>query len=227
VALTNAAAFFSSFTNFNLFILLPTLAETPRGVPAEVRHLVHYGFSFSPTRAGLLMVPVSVSMLAAGPIASRLGGRLGSMKWTLAFGLAMLSALATALVLWHDRPWEIAAVSPFLGFGFGMAFASLATLITEAVPPTHTGIATGMNTVMRMTGAQTGAQVGAAVLTGVTIAGTGVPREAAFEIAFTMAALAAAIGVGTAVFITPLRRRSDMVDSAADTLDESAILVTD
>ena len=38
----------------------------------------------------------------------------------------------------------------------------MAALITEAVPPTETGIATGINTVMRTIGAVIGGQVGAA-----------------------------------------------------------------
>ena len=51
---------------------------------------------------------------------------------------------------------------PALGIGIGFAYASMATLITEAVRPTETGIATGMNTVMRTVGGVIGGQMGAA-----------------------------------------------------------------
>ena len=40
-----------------------------------------------------------------------------------------------------------------LSIGVGFAFAAMAALITEAVEPTETGIATGINTVMRTVGA--------------------------------------------------------------------------
>lgn len=84
-----------------------------------------------------------------------------------------LTALASgSLARWHDEPWQILAAMPVLGVGVGFAFAAMATLITEAVRPTETGVATGMNTVMRTVGGVIGGQVGAALLTAHTIPGT-------------------------------------------------------
>ena len=44
------------------------------------------------------------------------------------------------------------------GLGIGLAFASLANLIVQAVPQEQTGVATGMNTVMRTLGGALGAR---------------------------------------------------------------------
>jgi MFS family permease len=96
---------------------------------------------------------------------------------------------------------------PFLGIGVGFAFAAMATLITQAVRPTETGIATGMNTVMRTVGGVIGGQVGAAILTAHAIGNTGVSTARGYEIAFMIAAAAAFVGAVVAVFVTPTRLR--------------------
>jgi MFS family permease len=109
-----------------------------------------------------------------------------------------------------------------LGVGVGFAYAAMATLITEAVRPTETGVATGMNTVMRTVGGVVGGQVGAALLAAHTIDGTGgVPSVVGFEIAFGASAIAALVGAGVAVFVTPprLRRRERLVVATTEVVE--------
>jgi MFS family permease len=123
------------------------------------------------------------------------------------------------LAAWHDEPWQVLLSMPILGIGVGFAFAAMATLITEAVRPTETGVATGMNTVMRTVGGVIGGQVGAALLVAHTIPGTShVPAVTGFEIAFGIGAIASVIGAGVAIFITPrrLRRRERLVVATTD-----------
>ena len=69
-------------------------------------------------------------------------------------GLVSLSAAMLAQL--HDEPWQIVAAMVGLSLGVGFSFAAMAALITEAVDPTETGIATGINTVMRTVGAVIG-----------------------------------------------------------------------
>jgi MFS family permease len=64
----------------------------------------------------------------------------------------------------HDASWHIYLSSLFLGAGIGLAFASMATLIVDAVPQTQTGVATGMNTIMRSIGGALGAQIAASIV---------------------------------------------------------------
>ena len=94
------------------------------------------------------------------------------------------------LALWHDEPWQVLVAMPVLGTGVGFAFAAMATLITEAVRPSETGIATGMNTVMRTVGG--------------------------YEVAFAIAAIAAFVGVVVAVLVTPRRERLVVAAEASD-----------
>jgi EmrB/QacA subfamily drug resistance transporter len=206
VLLTNLTALITGFSMFGAFVLIPNFVEAPRGLPPGLARLVDYGFGASATKAGVYLLPSSVMLLFAGPVAGLVGRRTGS-KWPLSAGLACASLSAASLALWHDESWQIVAAMPLLGLGLGSSFAAMATLITEAVRPTETGIATGMNTVMRTVGGVVGGQVGAVLLTAHPIAGTGVPSVTGFEVAFALSAGAALVGAVVATFVTPPRAR--------------------
>ena len=203
---TNLTALIAGFAMFGSFVLIPNFVEMPRGFPDSVQRAVHYGFDASATKAGLYLLPSSITLLFAGPIAGLIGRRIGS-KWPLAAGMALVGAAAGSLAVWHDEPWQILAAMPVLGVGVGFAFAAMATLITEAVRPTETGVATGMNTVMRTVGGVVGGEMGAALLAAHAIPGTNAPSVVGFEIAFAISAVAALVGAGVAVFVTPPRLR--------------------
>ena len=152
-------------------------------------------------------------MYFAGPAAGLIGRKTG-FKWPLVAGMLFSAAAAGSFAIWNDEPWQILLAMPFLGIGVGFAFAAMATLITEAVRPTETGIATGMNTVMRTVGGVIGGQVGAAILTANLIGGTQVPELRGYEVAFGISAVAALIGAVIALFVTPIgvrRKESDAV----------------
>jgi EmrB/QacA subfamily drug resistance transporter len=206
VLLTNICALITGFALFGTFVLLPNFVETPRGLSDATARLVDYGFGASATKAGLYLLPSSLLMLFAGPAAGLIGRRIG-FKWPLAAGMACSGAAAGSLALWHDHPWQILAAMPLLGIGVGFAFAAMATLITEAVRPTETGVATGMNTVMRTVGGVVGGELGAVLLSVYTIDHTGVPSVTGYEAAFGISAAAAFAGAVVAVFVTAPRVR--------------------
>ena len=52
----------------------------------------------------------------------------------------------------------------FIGLGIGLAFASMANLIVESVPPEQTGVATGMNAIFRTIGGALGGQISATII---------------------------------------------------------------
>ncbi len=213
VLFTNMTALVAGFAMFGAFVLVPNFVETPHGLSSDVQELVDYGFDASATLAGLYLLPSSITLLFAGPVAGLIGRRIGS-KWPLAVGLVLVAFAAAALSFWNEESWHILVEMAVLGIGVGFAFAAMATLITEAVRPSETGVATGMNTVMRTVGGVIGGQVGAALLAAHTIEGTGgVPSVVGFEIAFAISAIAALVGATLAVFVTPtrLRRRSQQL----------------
>ena len=215
VLFTNICALITGFAMFGTFVLIPNFVETPRGLPAATARLVNYGFDASATKAGLYLLPSSVTLLFAGPAAGVIGRRIGS-KWPLAAGMLLSGISAAMLAFWNSQTWEILGALAVLGVGVGFAFAAMATLITEAVKPTETGIATGMNTVMRTVGGVIGGEVGAAILTAHLIPGTSVPALRGYEVAFTIAAAAAFLGVVAAVLVTARRERLVVAAETSD-----------
>jgi EmrB/QacA subfamily drug resistance transporter len=207
VLFTNLTAIVAGFAMFGSFVLVPNFVETPRGLTSSVRGLIDYGFDATATKAGLYLLPSSFALLFAGPLAGLMGRRTGS-KWPLAVGMACVAAAAASLAVWNDHPWQILLAMPVLGIGVGFAYAAMATLITEAVRATETGVATGMNTVMRTVGGVVGGQVGAALLAAHTIPRSGgIPSVTGFDIAFAISAVAAFLGAVVAVLVTPPRFR--------------------
>lgn len=206
ILLTNVATLISGFALFSCFVLLPAFVETPSRFG--------YGFGATATQAGLYLLPSSVAMLFAGPLAGAVGRRLGS-KWPLAGGMAIVAAAAAIFAFAHGEPLPVLGASALLGFGVGGAFAAMAALIAENVDPREMGIAAGMNTVVRMVGAVVGGQVGAALLTARTIGDTSVPAESAYTITFVLSGVTALAAAGIALRIgrTALQRRLAPADA--------------
>jgi len=176
----NAAAFLVGAGMYSSFVLIPLFTVTPRAAG--------YGFGASVTQAGLFLLPSTVAMLVVSPLAGRLANRVGS-RVPLVLGSLSTCLAFVFLAAEHSRPWEFYVGSALLGIGIGLAFASLANLIVEAVRPDQTAVATGMNTVMRSLGGSVGSQIGASVLAA-TVVGHAAPTEHGFTIAFIVAAIA-------------------------------------
>jgi MFS family permease len=196
VLLTNVVTVIAGFALFGSFVLIPAFVEAPASTG--------YGFGATATEAGFYLLPSSVMLLFAGPLAGVAGRRWGS-KWPLAVGMALTGTAALLLSRLHERPIDVYVASALLGLGVGLAFASTAALIAENVRPTETGVATGMNTVIRMIGATIGGQIGAAILTAETLVVTQEPSEWAFTLAFGLSA-AAGIAAGIVALAISARR---------------------
>lgn len=192
----NLAAILVGAGMYSSFILIPQFVEMPRDAG--------YGFGSSVTGAGLFMLPSTLAMLVAGPIAGRLSSRLGS-RVPMLLGAAILTVAFLMLAFMHSTPVEIYVAALLVGLGVGLSFASLANLIVEVVPPQQTGVATGMNTVMRTIGGAIGSTVTAAVIAA-TVVGDAEPTEAGFTLAFAIAAAAAALALITTLAVPRPRR---------------------
>ena len=180
---TNVATLIIGFGMFGTFTLIPLFV----GANPEAG----YGFGASVVQAGLFLLPMAAGMLAAGPIAGRLGARAG-FKTPLVLATT-IGALGFALFAFaHDAAWTIYAGSAVLGVATGFAFASVANLIVTAVDPRQTGEATGINTIMRTIGGSLGTQSAAAVV-------AAMPGENGYTAAFAMSAVAMVIATVAAL----------------------------
>jgi EmrB/QacA subfamily drug resistance transporter len=215
VLLANLTALIAGFSMFGFFVLVPAFAQIPRGYPEAIASRFGYGFNATTLEVGLLLLPGSLCMLAAGPIAGLMGRRFGS-KWPLALGMGLIAVAAAMLARWHGAEWQVVVVMIVLSCGVSFAFASMAAVVTETVKMSETGIATGLNTVMRAVGGVVGGQVGAVMLATHTIPGTGgAPAESGFTVSFWLCAAAAGVGIASAILISPRREALVLQTEAA------------
>ncbi|MFI2366293.1 MFS transporter [Promicromonospora sp. NPDC019610] len=177
----NLTALIIGFGMYGAFTLVPQLVQTP--VEAG------YGFGATVTESGLYLLPMAVTMLFAGPLAGRLGPRLGFTATLVA--ACVIGAIGfAAFALGHQHPWAVATGAGVLGIGIGFAFSSLANVVVGAVEPHETGEATGVNTIVRTIGGSLGAQLATAVVGATTLAATGLPTAAGYTTAFGVSAVA-------------------------------------
>jgi EmrB/QacA subfamily drug resistance transporter len=197
VLATNATAFLVGVAMFGSFLLIPQFAQAPDSTG--------YGFGFTVTQAGLLMLPSAGVMLIAGPIGGWLGNRVG-FRAVLALGTILASLSFIVLTTAHAQVWEFVVAGVLLGFGISFAFASMANLIVAAVDPGEVGIATGINTVTRTVGGAFGSAIVTALLTGDTIPGTQLPTETAYTEAFALATAGGVLALGATLAIPRVRK---------------------
>ena len=209
VLFTNLTAMLSGFALYMTWVILPTFYQLPSGLPEPLADVADYGFGTSVTVAGLWMLPTSLSILFAGPIAGAFGRRYGG-RGPLVAGMILVAIGSAGIAMWHAEPWQPALWFILCGVGIGFAFAVMPKLIVDAVRPTETGVATGMNTVVRTVGGVVGAQVGAVLLAASSVAGTGgIPAESGFTQAFWIGAAGAVVAAIFALFVGPGRTRRE------------------
>ena len=182
---TNLAGLLLGFGMYSAFVLIPQFVQTPESTG--------YGFGSSVTQSGLFLIPSTMAMMFAAPFGGRLSNRFGS-KVPLVLGSTITLLSFVVLAVAHSAHWQVYLASLLLGTGIGLAFASMANLIVEAVRPDQTGVATGMNTVMRTLGGALGGQVAASILAASLLA-SGYPSENGYTLSFVLMAAALAAGV--------------------------------
>ena len=133
---TNAVTLFVGFGMFAGIVLVPALLEMPAATG--------YGFGDSVLTAGLYIVPNALAMLLVGPVAARLAATHGA-KVPALLGVGLTSLAYALLAVAHDTHAEVVLGLVVQGLGIGLAFASLANLIVEAVPQHQTGSATAIS----------------------------------------------------------------------------------
>jgi EmrB/QacA subfamily drug resistance transporter len=197
VRTTNTAALLFGGGMYAVWAFLPGFAQTPSSAG--------YGFGASVTGAGLLMLPMLVTMFVAGIVSGRLAGRFPA-KAQLVTG-AVLGAVACAiLAAWHGEQWQVALAAGVFGLGIGLAFASMSNLIVQSVPAAQTGAATGMNANVRTIGGSLGAAVMTGLVTG-HLQSSGRPYASGYTHGFALLAVFC-LAAAFAALLVPTRRRT-------------------
>jgi EmrB/QacA subfamily drug resistance transporter len=182
---TNLVALLFGAGMFSVLTFLPQFLETPRAAG--------YGFGSSITVAGLIILPMLVTMAAGGMVSGPIH-RVIAFKAQLGWGSAFLGAGSLGFAFWNAAAWQVAIGCAVFGLGLGLAYSAMTSVIVQAVAPSQTGAATGMNTNIRNIGGAIGTAVVTAVITA-TARPNGLPSPGGYVAAFTVLAAIAGAAV--------------------------------
>jgi EmrB/QacA subfamily drug resistance transporter len=166
---------------------------------------------YSPIRAGLAFLPMTLCIVAASTIASRTVARLGA-KSLLVFGMTVMTiglALFTRIATHGDYAADVLVPGMLVGIGIGFAFVPATISAVAGVAPAEAGLASGLVNTSRLFGGALGLAVLAAIATSHTNSQLhhGASAHAAltsgFQLAFVIAAAFALIGGLVAAFGLP------------------------
>ncbi|HEY4456971.1 MAG TPA: MFS transporter [Pseudonocardiaceae bacterium] len=120
----------------------------------------------SPTKAGLLILPLVVGIALASVISGQLTARTGRYKIfpligtaLMVAGLLLLNTINVDTQLWHTDIWMF-----IFGFGLGNCMQTLIIAVQNAVPARDMGVASSSATFFRQMGATLGTAVFLSIL---------------------------------------------------------------
>jgi EmrB/QacA subfamily drug resistance transporter len=123
---------------------------------------------FSPSRAGLMMAPMTVGLIASSFLGGRLVSRTGRYKIFPVIGLAS-TAIALLVVMWTTTVGGgllvMEAALSLLGIGFGLVMPNLTVAIQNSVDPHELGMATATAGFFRSLGGAFGVALSGAIVT--------------------------------------------------------------
>ncbi|GAA1669371.1 MFS transporter [Kribbella yunnanensis] len=190
VALLFGAAMFAVYAFVPQFMQIPTAAG--------------FGFGSTVSEAGLLMLPMLVTMAVTGSLSGHVAPYF-PVKLQVISGSALSLVASLAFAEFHDQPWQVAISTAIFGIGLGLAYASMTSLIVQNVPREHTGAATGMNANIRTIGGSIGTALAGSIITGHLQPG-GLPAESGFIDTFILLSAFSAAAVVLALAIPTARR---------------------
>ena len=188
-------AFAAGYSFFVVLIVVPQIAAIPE--------ISGYGFGYSTTKTGLLLVPMAVVAMAAGWTAGRIVQRVGP-RFLMATGSAVGVIAYVFASLAHDNAAQISFLTSGVGVTFGFTLTAIASIVVREASEDKTSIAAGVNGVLRQTGSAIAAAAAVAIITGAGTVGP-FPAEAGYTRAFVMGAIACGVGVVAAALL-PGRR---------------------
>jgi len=187
----NVCVFAAGYSFFVVLIVVPQLAAMPE--PSG------YGFGYSTTRTGLLLVPMAVLAMAASWVAGRWVDRIGP-RALMAAGCAVGLVGYVFAAVAHESGLQVALFTALIGVTFGLTLTAIAAVVVRGATTDKTSIAAGVNGVVRTTATAIAAAAAAAIITGAGLEGP-FPAEAGFVHAFVMGAVACGAGVVLSVLL--------------------------
>lgn len=189
---TNVVSLLLGVGMYSIFAFVPEFLQTPSSAG--------YGFTASITKAGLIVLPLAVTVFICGVVSGPLSARIGA-KPVQVIGAALTVPGFLMMAFAHSAVWEMVVALSLAGTGIGLAFSAMSSIIVDAVPSHQTGVASGMNANIRTIGGAIGASVLASVITA-KVQPSGLPFESGYTHGFTVL-VAASVAATLAALIVP------------------------
>jgi EmrB/QacA subfamily drug resistance transporter len=151
-SLANASTFILGFAMFGSIIYVPLYLQIVKGA--------------TPTRSGLLMLPMMAGVIVTSIVAGRIISRLGRYKWFPVAGTVVLGAgllLFTSLQV-NTPLWQAFIYMTVIGVGLGLAMQPLILAVQNAVELRDMGAGTSAATFFRSLGGSVGVAALGAVM---------------------------------------------------------------
>ncbi|MDG4803385.1 MDR family MFS transporter [Micromonospora sp. WMMD980] len=151
-ALANSAGFVLGLVMFGSIIFIPLYLQIVKGA--------------SPTRSGLLMLPMMAGIIVTSILTGRAMSRVGRYKW---FPVAGSAVLVTGMLLFRQLQvatslWVAFGYMVVIGVGLGLCMQSLILAVQNAVDVRDLGAGTSSATFFRSLGGSFGVAILGAVL---------------------------------------------------------------
>jgi EmrB/QacA subfamily drug resistance transporter len=131
----------------------------------------------SPTKSGLLLLPLVLGLMAASLGAGRLIARTGRYKiFPVVGSVFMVIGMGLLITLRADTAlWQTDIFMAIFGIGLGLNMQSLVLAMQNAVPPRDMGVASAGSTFFRSVGGTLGTAIFLSIL--FSLAGSKIPHE--------------------------------------------------
>ncbi|MDA0216718.1 MAG: MDR family MFS transporter [Actinobacteria bacterium] len=151
--LTSLIAFIVGAGMFGAIVLLPLYMQV--------------NLQYSPSEAGLKLIPMMLGIVAMAITSGRLISRTGKYKRFPVTGMAiMVIAIALFTTINRDMPyWQLAIYAALMGMGIGLSMQTIVIALQNDVDQSDMGVATSSNTFFRSLGASFGTAIFGTVLT--------------------------------------------------------------
>lgn len=201
----NIAAVLIGAVMFSVFAYFPRFVQVPTSTG--------YGLGATVAESGLLTLPMLATMAIAGFLSGPLGRVIGFRAQIAgASGLIVVSTIALAFI--HQTTWEVAIAAAVFGFGLGLVYSAITSVVVQSVKPTETGVASGMNANLRTIGSSLGVTIMTAIVAGSSV-GNEFPTEQAYETGFLTVAIIGSGAIIVTIIGSVLAARRVVDDTAA------------
>lgn len=220
VLLTNIASVAAGFAFYSMQLIPIRLLTSPGESPGGL------GLDLDLLTASLLLTPSGLAVFLSSHASALLAKKFGP-RISLAVGGCILGVGYAILLVAITGPWpltwsSVLFVSVVTGAGIGTAYASMPSLIMQAVPARQTGEANGVNALMRVVGTALSAAVVGMILTSQTVAFSDhgrvlhVPTESGYVWAASVSLVASALTAVLALIVPSARTPVDGAPAVPD-----------